>query len=252
MANKMTFNELQNKMNIKKQKGQAVSYSYRSAEQILEHFKTLDSGWEVILTDDIDGYGDKLFIRSYAIARCGDIEREAVGFAELSEVPILKLKAGGEKKQMSEPQWTGAVSSYARKYALQGLFGIADIDVDELELQQEIVHKKEEAKTRDFVSEIQKATKKTTVVKIAKEAKEVGMGRDILAAYTEKMKEFEKAPIAESIEVQVEKNIEWVNKHYKPEIDLIKSWQAMAPDKALDAIKEYVEAMKLAEKEAAK
>ena len=31
---------------------------------------------------------------------------------------------------MQVPQWTGAVSSYAGKYALQGLFGIGEEDVD--------------------------------------------------------------------------------------------------------------------------
>ena len=39
-------------------------------------------------------------------------------------------------------------------------------------------------------------------------------------------------------------NIEWVNKNYKLEIGIIKSWQSMAPDKALKAIKEYLKAMK--------
>ena len=188
---KLKFNELQNKMNLKKQKGQAVNYTYRSAEQILEHFKAQDSGWEVILTDDISEIGGKLFMKSTAIARDGDEEHEAIGFAELSDVPILKLKAGGEKKQMTEPQWTGAVSSYARKYALQGLFGIADVDVDELELQQEVIHKKEQVKKRDFSQEIKQANTKDEVVKIAKEAKSFGLGKSILEAYTEKIKEFE-------------------------------------------------------------
>lgn len=32
---------------------------------------------------------------------------------------------------MQDPQWTGAVSSYARKYALQGLFAIGEKDIDE-------------------------------------------------------------------------------------------------------------------------
>ena len=188
---KLKFNELQNKMNLKKQKGQAVNYTYRSAEQILEHFKAQDSGWEVILTDDISEIGGKLFMKSTAIARDGDEEHEAIGFAELSDVPILKLKAGGEKKQMTEPQWTGAVSSYARKYALQGLFCIADVDVDELELQQEVIHKKEQVKKRDFSQEIKQANTKDEVVKIAKEAKSFGLGKSILEAYTEKIKEFE-------------------------------------------------------------
>ena len=188
---KLKFNELQNKMNLKKQKGQAVNYTYRSAEQILEHFKAQDSGWEVILTDDISEIGGKLFMKSTAIARDADEKHEAIGFAELSDVPILKLKAGGEKKQMTEPQWTGAVSSYARKYALQGLFGIADVDVDELELQQEVIHKKEQIKKRDFSQEIKQAKTKDEVVKIAKEAKSFGLGQSILEAYTEKIKEFE-------------------------------------------------------------
>ena len=37
---------------------------------------------------------------------------------------------GGQSPQMAVPQWTGAVSSYARKYALQGLFAIGEEDVD--------------------------------------------------------------------------------------------------------------------------
>ena len=188
---KLKFNELQNKMNLKKQKGQAVNYTYRSAEQILEHFKAQDSEWEVILTDDISEIGGKLFIKSTAIARDADEKHEAIGFAELSDVPILKLKAGGEKKQMTEPQWTGAVSSYARKYALQGLFGIADVDVDELELQQEVIHKKEQIKKRDFSQEIKQAKTKDEVVEIAKEAKSFGLGQIILETYKEKIKEFE-------------------------------------------------------------
>ena len=188
---KLKFNELQNKMNLKKQKGQAVNYTYRSAEQILEHFKAQDSGWEVILTDDISEIGGKLFIKSTAIARDADEKHEAIGFAELSDVPILKLKAGGEKKQMTEPQWTGAVSSYARKYALQGLFGIADVDVDELELQQEVIHKKAQIKKRDFSQEIKQAKTKDEVVEIAKEAKSFGLGQIILETYKEKIKEFE-------------------------------------------------------------
>ena len=188
---KLKFNELQNKMNLKKQKGQAVNYTYRSAEQILEHFKAQDSEWEVILTDDISEIGGKLFIKSTAIARDADEKHEAIGFAELSDVPILKLKAGGEKKQMTEPQWTGAVSSYARKYALQGLFGIADVDVDELELQQEVIHKKEQIKKRDFSQEIKQAKTKDEVVEIAKEAKSFGLGQIILESYKEKIKEFE-------------------------------------------------------------
>lgn len=180
-----TFAELQNMMNMKKQQGKAVSYSYRSAEQILQHFKSLDSGWDIMLTDYVEEIGGKLFIRSVAAVSTGTIHQSAQAFAELSETPVLKLKAGGERKQMTDPQWTGAVSSYARKYALQGLFGIADIDIDELEAEQEVIR----AKTRDFIAEIKSANNEAQVNKIAKEAKAAGRAQEVLEAYNERMEE---------------------------------------------------------------
>ena len=45
-------------------------------------------------------------------------------------------------------------------------------------------------------------------------------------------------------EQKVAANIDWVNKKYKPEIELIKSWQEMEHEQALKAIKEYASAMK--------
>ena len=45
-------------------------------------------------------------------------------------------------------------------------------------------------------------------------------------------------------EQKVVANIDWVNKKYKPEIELIKSWQEMEHEQALKAIKEYASAMK--------
>ena len=58
---------------------------------------------------------------------------QAQAFAELSPVPILKTR-NGELKQMNEPQWVGAVQSYAGKYALQALFAIGEEDIDHFEV----------------------------------------------------------------------------------------------------------------------
>ena len=60
--NNMTFVDLQNHMNLKKQTGSQVKYTYRSAEQILQMFKTLSSGWKIALNDDIIeiGYGARV------------------------------------------------------------------------------------------------------------------------------------------------------------------------------------------------
>lgn len=97
-------------------------YKYRSAEQILESVKPLlqKHGLLLILTDDIVEVGSKLFLK--ATASVGDADGKNVktyGFAEL-----------GEHKGMSSEQCTGTASSYARKYALNGLFLIDETESD--------------------------------------------------------------------------------------------------------------------------
>lgn len=132
---KMNFSELQKEMQIGKSKsvknysGQ-TSYNYRNAEQIYEHFKSLDSGWILIVSDRMYEILGRLFVESTAKVSNSSEEYTAVGYSEHDQVPIFE-KSG--KQQMQKPQWTGAVSSYARKYALQGLFAIGENDVDDLQ-----------------------------------------------------------------------------------------------------------------------
>lgn len=129
----LTFAELQRKMQIEKQTKQGVKYPFRTAEDINNKFKSLDSGWSVSFPeDDIIQKGDKLYYKAVAVAKResdGTIEK-AIGWAREEDVPILHTQKG-DVKQMQDPQWTGAVGSYARKYALQGLFAIGGEDVDE-------------------------------------------------------------------------------------------------------------------------
>jgi hypothetical protein len=96
-------------------------YKYRSAEQILESVKPLLQKHEGILTltDDIIQVGNKLFLKATAILSFDKGEFEVNGFAEL-----------GEHKGMSSEQCTGTASSYARKYALNGLFLIDETESD--------------------------------------------------------------------------------------------------------------------------
>ncbi|MBF7094285.1 ERF family protein [Streptococcus sp. HF-1907] len=128
----LTFPELQQKMQLGKQKKQGVSYSFRNVEDITTKFKELDSSW-VLKFEDCDPIElqGRLFYKSVAIASNGDEVHKAPGYAELSEVPVIHTKKGTTIQQMQVPQWTGAVSSYARKYAVQGLFAIGEKDVDE-------------------------------------------------------------------------------------------------------------------------
>jgi hypothetical protein len=96
-------------------------YKYRSAEDILEAVKQLLNKYELalLLTDEVVIYGNKLFIKSTAniSTNCNSISVN--GFAEMSE-----------HKGMSSEQCTGTASSYARKYALNGLFLIDETESD--------------------------------------------------------------------------------------------------------------------------
>ena len=95
-------------------------YSYRSCEDILEGLKPLLNEVEAIITlnDEVVNIGERFYIK--AIATFIDI---ATG--EKVEVSAL-AREDETKKGMDLAQVTGSVSSYARKYALNGLFAIDD------------------------------------------------------------------------------------------------------------------------------
>ena len=98
-------------------------YKYRTAEGILQAAKAAlgDSGLTILLTDQIQLVGDRHYVHATAWITDGKESVEVSAFAreELS------------KKGMDASQITGSASSYARKYALNGLFaidGTADAD----------------------------------------------------------------------------------------------------------------------------
>ena len=93
-------------------------YKYRSCEDILSALKPLlkETGATLILYDDIQQIGDRYYVKATATLKYGD---EAVVSAAYAREP-------DNKKGMDEAQITGATSSYARKYALNGLFAIDD------------------------------------------------------------------------------------------------------------------------------
>ena len=104
----------------KGQRNDFGKYNYRSCEDIVESVKPLLAVQRLLLTlsDDLVQVGDRYYIK--ATARITDItdgETVAVtAFAREEE----------SKKGMDGSQVTGASSSYARKYALNGLFAIDD------------------------------------------------------------------------------------------------------------------------------
>jgi len=119
--------EIQNELKVPKGNlNKFGNYKYRSAEDILEAVKPilLKHNCGLILTDSIEPIGSKFFLKSTAKLRIyledkPQVEVETIGFAELSE-----------HKGMSAEQCTGTASSYARKYALNGLFLIDETEQD--------------------------------------------------------------------------------------------------------------------------
>ena len=106
---------------LKAPKGQFNSfgkYHYRSAEDILEAVKKVVNpmGFAITLTDDLIFAEGRWYIKSVAELTNGKQTFSSIGLAREEET----------KKGMDGSQITGAASSYARKYALNGLFAIDD------------------------------------------------------------------------------------------------------------------------------
>lgn len=115
---------------LKAPKGQYNSfgkYNYRSCEDILEAVKPILSknGLSLVLSDSVILSGDWHYIMATARLKNADGEAiEVTAYARESQ----------SKKGMDDSQITGTASSYARKYALNGLFLIddtKDADTDE-------------------------------------------------------------------------------------------------------------------------
>lgn len=100
-------------------------YKYRSAEDILEAVKPLlkENGCSLVINDEIIPVGNRIYVKSTAELSNGSEKVSTTAFAREEE----------QKKGMDASQVTGAASSYARKYALNGLFCIDDTkDADSL------------------------------------------------------------------------------------------------------------------------
>lgn len=104
-------------------------YKYRSCEDILEGVKPLLKGLFLSISDEIVLIGDRYYVKATATITDGEYSHSASAMAREEE----------NKKGMDAAQVTGATSSYARKYCLNGLFGIddaKDADTDEHKQQQ--------------------------------------------------------------------------------------------------------------------
>lgn len=93
-------------------------YNYRNCEDILNALKPLlaEHKAAVVITDEIVEHTDRIYVKATATLHWNG---ETISATASAREPLTK-------KGMDEAQITGATSSYARKYALNGLFAIDD------------------------------------------------------------------------------------------------------------------------------
>lgn len=91
-------------------------YNYRSCEDILEAVKPLLKDSVIIVTDEIIEVGGRIYVKATATFKSNEGEFSTTAYAREPDTA----------KGSSESQITGAASSYARKYALNGLLLIDD------------------------------------------------------------------------------------------------------------------------------
>lgn len=133
-------------------------YTYRSAEGILEAVKPVLKKYDssIILFDTIEATGGRIYVKATA---------QFVDTKEGSQISVTAYAREAETKRgMDESQITGTASSYARKYALNGLLLIDDTkDADTDEYKKQTTGKNEDAKID--------ADTRAMIVKMAGEAK---------------------------------------------------------------------------------
>jgi hypothetical protein len=117
----MSLSEIQTKLHAPKgQTNKFGGYKYRSCEDIVEAVKPLlaEYKYSLIVSDDIVFIADRVYVKAtaYLFDESGNPVQKAVAFAREAE----------SRKGMDESQITGTASSYARKYALNGLLAIDD------------------------------------------------------------------------------------------------------------------------------
>lgn len=200
-----TLTEIQNELKVPKDNYNSNGkYKYRSCEDILEALKPLLKKYKatVFMSDEICMIGESSYIKSNANFVVGDVTIHNSAYAK-------EDCAGGF---MKGSQLTGSASSYARKYALNGLFLIDDTkDADTDEYQAEIGNNKQEGggKENKKVTEAQ-LTRMYTIAKnkgytkndinrsVQKKGKQ--SAKDLtMAEYDEIVKGIENAPVRKGV-----------------------------------------------------
>jgi hypothetical protein len=160
------LNKIQQELKAPKgQKNNFGNYMYRSCEDILEAVKPLLGDAVLTLTDEVVCVGTKNYVKATACL----MERNEIIFSVSAFAREAETKKG-----MDDAQITGSASSYARKYALNGLFCIDDTkDADTQDNRVKKPAKKPEDELPDALKENPEPKDKASIQKKFKELPEM-------------------------------------------------------------------------------
>lgn len=149
--------DIQKKLNAPKGQTNAFGgYKYRSCEDILMAVKPLLSDLVVTVNDEMVLVGDRIYVKATATITDGETSISTSAFA----------REAISKKGMDDAQVTGSTSSYARKYALNGLLLIDDNKdadhADNREVQRDFIKEMKHAKSEKSLKDIFGAAWKST------------------------------------------------------------------------------------------
>lgn len=187
----------------KAQKNTFGNYNYRSAEDILEAVKPLNAekGLLLTLSDEPIFIGEWHYIKATATITDGKDTHSVSAFARESL----------SKKGMDDSQITGTASSYARKYALNGMYLIddtKDADTDEHRKQGEKGSGKQEQPASDLITPPQMKALGAKVGNIAKSTEQ-----EQTAVYESACKHFKiSKPAKELTKGEASKIIDYLSK----------------------------------------
>ena len=148
------LHEIQQKLKApKSQRNEFGKYNYRSCEDILEAVKPLlPKEYSLIMDDSVIECGGRIFLQARVSIR-GEGSVSSIGLAEIAR----------EQKGMQPAQITGSASSYARKYALNGLFCIDDTKDDDTRDNREQPKQQPQEKTPEYIF-LENATKRLSEI----------------------------------------------------------------------------------------
>ena len=139
--------EVQTKLKApKNQYNSFGKYSYRNCEDILEALKPIlkEVGATIIISDEVVSVNERYYVKA------------TVKFIDTETGEVVEASANAReednKKGMDSSQLTGSTSSYARKYALNGLFAIDDTKDSDFTNTHD---KEDKKKTLEVISEAQ-------------------------------------------------------------------------------------------------